>query len=248
MNVGMSVSAQNTARVAKKVEVEAQASAFVNIDVQAKIHAIASASVSCLAEIQAQLLAAGEIKIEDESELEEDLPEQEDEGEFDSSDEDEAWNEEPDGEREMVYDSSSDVFRRDRFEIRVVKDGGAWRCEVPQSGWEGVRGVTGYGRTVVSAVSTRMQVYLLLAIWLEDHHQGFLQNGPYGLERSLCSQKKLLDENSQLREVLGWTFDRKTKKWRKKKDGGKSSLSRYLENVDLVWPEGALPLKECFGV
>jgi hypothetical protein len=247
MNVGMSVSAQNTARVARKVEIKIQVSEFVNVDVQTRVNAIASASVSCLAEIQSQLLAAGEIKIEDEPELEEDLPEEEDEGEFDSSDEDEVWNEEPDGEREIVSDPSSGIFRRDNFEIRVVKDGDAWRCEVPQSGWEGVVGVKPFGKKAVYAVSTRMQVYLLLAIWLEDHHQDFLQNGPFGFERPLCSQKKLLDENRQLREILGRMFNRKTKDWCKKKDCGKSSLSRYLENVDLVWPEGALPLKECFG-
>lgn len=237
MSVGVSASA--------RVEEKAQAS--VSVDVQTKVHAIASASVSCLAETRAQLLAAGEIKIEDEPELEEDLPEEADEGEFDSSDEDEAWDEEPDGEREIVSDPSFGIFRRDIFEIKVVKDGGAWRCEVPQSGWEGVVGVKPFGKKAVYAVSTRMQVYLLLAIWLKDHHQGFLQNGPFGLERPLCSQKKLLDENLQLKEVVGMKFDRKTKKLCKKEDDGKSSLSRYLNNVDLVWPEGALPLRKCFG-
>ena len=234
MNVGMSVSAQNTARVAKKVEVKAQASASVNVDVQTKVHAIASASVSCLAEIQAQLLAAGEIEIEDEPELEEDLPEQEDEGEFESSDEDEAWNEESDVEREIVSDPSSGIFRRDNFEIKVVKDGDAWRCEVPQSGWEGVKEIKPFGKKAVYAVSTRMQVYQLLAIWLEDHHQDFLQNGPFDRKEVLCSQRELL--RGPLKDVLD-----------KSEKNAAASLSRYLENVDLVWPGVALPLRECFG-
>ena len=233
MSVGVSVSAWHSARAEKKVETKAQLSAVVDIEVQTKVNAIASASVSCLAEIQAQLLAAGEIKIEDEPELEEDLPEEEDEGEFDSSDEDEAWNEEPDGEGEIISDPSSGIFRRDRFEIKVVQDGGAWRCEIPQSGWEDVRGVTGYGKKAVYTVSTRMLVYRLLAVWLADLHQVFLQAGPFGKSGPLCSQRELL--RGPLKGVLV-----------ENEQNAATSLSRYLENVDLAWPEGALPLKACF--
>ena len=232
MIFGMSVSAQKTARIEEKAEAKAQAS--VAVDVQTKVYAIASASVSCLAEIRTQLLAAGEIKIEDEPELEEDLPEEEDEGVFDSSDEDEVWDEEPDGEREIVADPSSGIFRKDRFEIKVVKDGGKCRCEIPQSGWEGVVGVKSFGKKAVDAVSNRMQVYLLLALWLEDHHQEFLQAGPFCRKEALCSQRELL--RGPLKGVLG-----------KSEKNAATSLSRYLENVDLVWPEGALPLKTCFS-
>ncbi|MBR4614714.1 MAG: hypothetical protein IKO55_03825 [Kiritimatiellae bacterium] len=234
MSGGMLVSAKKKVQVERKVEVKAQLSASVNVDLQTKVHAIASASVSCLAEIRSQLLAAGEIKIEDEPEIEEDLPEEEDEGEFDSSDEDEALDEEPDRVRETVSDPSSGIFRKDRFEIKVVRNGGVCRCEAPQSGWEGVVEIKFFGKKAVDAVSNRMQVYLLLAIWLEDHHQDFLRAGPFGAKKALCSQRELL--RRPLKGVLG-----------EDEENAATSLSRYLENADLVWPEGALPLKACFG-
>ena len=234
MSVDISVSAQNAVRAEEKVEAKAQASAAVNVDVKMKVSAIASASVSCLAEIRAQLLAAGEIEIEDEPELEEDLSEEEDEGEFDSSDEDVVWDDEPDEEREFVLDSSSGIFRRDRFEIKVVKSGDEWRCEVPQSGWEGVVGVKPFGKKAVDTMSTRMQVYLLLAIWLEERHQCFLQAGPFGRKEALCSQRELL--RGPLKGVLG-----------KIEKNAATSLSGYLKNVDIAWPEGTLPLRKCFG-
>ena len=233
---GVSVSARNAVKVRKEVGVNAQAALVVDVNFQTKIHAFACASVSCLAEARAQLLASRDIEIEDGPELEEDLPGEEDEGEFDSSDEDVAKSEDPDDDRGSVCDPSSGIFRRDRFEIKVVKDGDECRCEVPQSGWEGVRGVTEDGERAVSAVSTRMQVYLLIAIWMEEKHQDFLKKGPFGLQLPLCSQRDLLANCSSLKTLIG-----------KMKDGGAASLSRYLKNVDLVWPEGVLPLNKCFG-
>lgn len=234
---GVSVSARNAVKARKEVGVNAQAALGVDVNFQTKIHAFACASVSCLAEARAQLLASGDIEIEDEPELEEDLPMEEDEGEFDPSDKDVSVGEELGEEQEIVSDPASCIFRRDRFEIKVVNDDKEWRCEIPQIGWEGVRGVTQYGQRAVRAVSTRMQVYILIAMWMEEKHQDFLKKGPFGFERSLCSQKKLLDDEcASLKTLIGKT-----------KDGGAASLSRYLKNVDLVWPEGALPLGKCFG-
>ena len=220
--------------------------AEVPVDVKATVQAIASVPVSCLAEVRAQLLASGAIKIEDEPDLEEGLPEEEDEGEFDSSDEDEERSAEPDDERETVDDPFNGIFRRDNFEIRVVKYGDEWRCDVPQSGWEGVVGCSPYGKTVVNVVSTRLQVYQFLAMWLEANHQNFLASGPFGPKEPLLrSQKELLNarledeqfKGLQLKDILN-----------RAKGGMESSLSRYLENVDLVWAEGALPLKECIRI
>ena len=228
-SVGMAASAQAKARA------EAGARVELPVEVKAVVQAVACASVSCLAEVRAQLLATGAIKVEDEPEQEEDLPEAEDEGEFDSSDEDEEQDVETDGGREMVSDPFAAVFRRDAFEIKVVRTAsGGWQCEVPQSGWEGVVGVSAYGKTVVNAVSNRMQVYLLLAMWLEECRQEFLKSGPFGWSGPIGTRRELLA--GPLTDMLG-----------KAEDGGASSLSRYLENVDLVWPDGALPLKKCFG-
>ena len=233
---GVSVSARNAVKVRKEVGVNAQAALVVDVNFQTKIHAFACASVSCLAEARAQLLASGDVEIEDEPKLEEDLPMEDDEGEFDSSDEDVSVGEELGEDREIVSNPTFGIFRRDRFEIKAVKDGDECRCEVPQSGWEGVRGVTEDGERAVSAVSTRMQVYLLIAIWMEEKHQDFLKKGPFGLQLPLCSQRDLLANCSSLKTLIGKT-----------KDGGAASLSRYLKNVDLAWPEGVLPLSKCFG-
>ena len=229
---GALISAMSTVKVEKTVAF----SAAVDVDVQTKVHAIASASVSCLVETRTQLLAAGEIKIEDEPELEEDLLEEEDEGEFDSSDEDALRSDEPYEAREIVSTPYSGIFRRDSFEIKVVERDGEWRCEIPQSGWEGMVGVRPFGEKAVSTVSTRMQVYLLVAMWIEEKRQDFLREGPFGVLLPLCSQKNLLEDCEPLRDLIGGN-----------KDGGASSLSRFLKNVDIVWPEGVLPLNKCFG-
>ena len=232
MIAGISFSAESAVKVEKKVAL----TATVDVDIQTKVHAIASASVSCLAETRAQLLATGEIKIEDEPDLEDDLLEEEEEGEFDSSDEDEFRNEDSHEEMKIVSNPYSGVFRRDSFEIKVVEVGGEWRCEIPQSGWEGIVGVKPFGEKAVYTVSTRMQVYLLVAMWIEETHQEFLRKGPFISTLPLCSQKRVLEECKPLWNLIGGT-----------KDGGVSSLSRYLKNVDIVWPEGVLPLNKCFG-
>jgi hypothetical protein len=49
----------------------------------------------------------------------------------------------------------------------------------------------------------------------------------------MCTQKALL--GGPLEKGLGGN-----------RNGGAPALSRYLKNVDLVWPEGALPLRKCF--
>lgn len=210
------------------------AAALLSGNVAVMAQAVACASVTCLAEVRDQLIAAGEIKIEDEPELE-DIEPDDDDADMDLGDEDE-WRDDED----IVEDgqpSSDDtpLFRKSAFEIRVIEtDDGMYQCDVPQSGWEGVVGVTGYGDEAVKQVSLRMQVYFHIAMWLVGNHQKFLQKGPCGFKKALCTQRNLLD--GPLKKVLGVD-----------KDGGASSLSRYLRNVDLVWPDGALPLRKCFG-
>ena len=111
---------------------------------------------------------------------------------------------------------------------------GKWICDVPQSGWEGVVEVTRYGKAVVDKVSVRMQVYFHIAEWLEKKHTDFLRKGPFGFAKALCTQQHLLD--GPLEKVL--VGDGKVTA---------PALSRYLRNVDLVWPTGAIPLRKCFG-
>ena len=222
-----------SAGVKNYVGASAKAQRSVDVALKTQTEAVARVSVSCLAELREQLLVAGDIKVEDEPELEDVELDEEDSPEMDMDDEDECV--ESEGEDEYGNPSADDmgVFRNDTFEIRVMSDGNRCRCDVPQSGWEGVVGVTLYGKTAVDTVSVRMQVYLQIAIWLEDNHQEFLRKGPFSLKSALCTQKELLSE--PLKRVLG-----------KNKDGGASALSRYLKNVDLVWPDGALPLRKCF--
>ena len=214
--------------------VQLHASHRITADVAMMAQAVACASVACLAEVRDQLLVAGEIKIEDEPDLE-DVESDDDDAEMDFGDEDESREDEDVVEDGQSSADDTPLFRKGAFEIRVTEAyGGICQCDVPQSGWEGVVGVTGYGKKVVKKVSVRMQVYFHIAEWLENEHQDFLRKGPAGFKDTLCSQKELLI--GPLEKVLGKT-----------KDGGASSLSRYLRNVDLVWPAGAIPLKKCFG-
>lgn len=240
----MNLSVGIGASVATAVKAEASVKAELSAKVMAQT--IASATVSCLAQIRDQLLAAGLIKIEDELEVDEDFPDEENDAEIDLSDEDEMPDWEYDGGCETVDDPFADLFGRDAFEIKVVKVGDKWHCEVTQSGWEGIVAASAFGMKVVKAVSTRMQVYLFIATWLEENHQRFLERGPFRQEEPLLrSQVELLGElrkDKLLNDCLG-----KTAKGGDVKDHGASSLSRYLENVDLVWPGGAIPLKKCFG-
>lgn len=222
-----------SAGVKNYVGASAKAQRSVDVALKTQTEAVARASVSCLAELREQLLVAGDIKVEDEPELEDVELDEEDSPEMEMDDEDEYVESEGEDEYGNPLADDMGVFRNDTFEIRVMSDGNRCRCDVPQSGWEGVVGVTLYGKTAVETVSVRMQVYLQIAIWLEDNHQEFLRKGPFSLKRALCTQKELLSE--PLKRVLG-----------KNKDGGASALSRYLKNVDLVWPEGALPLRKCF--
>ena len=220
--------------VTRRIEAGAQVQHSVDVALKTQTEAVARASVSCLAELREQLLVAGDIKVEDEPELEDVELDEEDSPEMEMDDEDEYVESEGEGEYGNPSADDMGVFRRDTFELRVLRDGNKCRCDVPQSGWEGVAGVTPYGKNVVKTVSVRMQVYLEIAIWLENKHNEFLRKGPFCLKSALCTQKELL-LSGPIKRVLG-----------KNKDGGASALSRYLKNVDLVWPEGALPLRKCF--
>ena len=217
-----------------QIHAGAHAAALLSGNVAAMAEAVACASAACLVEMRDQLIAAGEIKIEDEPELE-DIETDDDDADMDLGDEDEWRDDEDTVEDGQPSPDDTTLFRKSAFEIRVSEtDGGRYLCDVPQSGGEGVGGVTRYGEEAVKLVSVRMQVYFHIAMWLEENHQKFLQKGPRGFTRALCTQRNLLDE--PLKKVLGAY-----------KDGGASPLSRYLKNVDLVWPDGALPLRKCFG-
>ena len=215
-------------------KVQQQVAQQVSADVAVMAQAVACASAACLAEVRDQLLVAGEIKIEDEPDLE-DVESDDDDAEMDFGDEDESGEDEDVVEDGQPLADDAPLFRKGAFEIRVTEtDGGLWLCDVPQSGWEGVVGVTGYGKEAVKKVSVRMQVYFHIAEWLEKKHPDFLRKGPSGFKKALCTQKELL--NGPLGKVLGGN-----------RDTGASFLSRCLKNVDLVWPDGALPLRKCFG-
>ena len=231
MSVGGAVT--TTTGVRAGISAKAQASigvkAQVSIDVKVLAQAVACASVECLAEMRAQMIAAGAIRLEDEPELEDVEEIDEESAELDMGDEDEDRGDDDSSEGERFLDGDVGLFREGVFEIKVLEFGnGKFRCDVPQSGWEGVVGVTRYGIKVVDTISTRMQVYLRIAMWLEQEHQEFLKNGPSWLRKLLCSQTDLL-------------------KGPLTKDIGASALSRYLSNVDLVWHEGAIPLRKCFS-
>ena len=211
----------------------AHAAVRLSVNVAAMAQAVACASVACWTAVRDQLIAAGEIKIEDEPELEDESGD--DDAEVDAGDEDEWRDDEDTVEDGQPSPDDAPLFRTGAFEIQVVvSDDGKWICDVPQSGWEGVVGVTRYGKAVVDKVSVRMQVYFHIGEWLEKEHQDLLRKGPFGFEKALCTQKELLD--GPLGKVLGGN-----------NDTGASFLSRCLNNVDLVWPAGAIPLKKCFG-
>lgn len=231
-----------TTGVRAGISAKAQASigvkAQVSIDVTVLAQAVACASVECLAEMRAQMIAAGEIRLEDEPELEDVEEIDEESAELDMGDEDEDRGGDDSSDGEWFLYGDVGLFREGVFEIKVLEpDGGKSRCDVPQSGWEGVVGVSWYGKKVADTISTRMQVYLRIAMWLEKEHQEFLKKGPSWLKKPLCSQKDLL--KGPLKSVFQGE--------KKSKGIGASALSRYLSNVDLVWREGAIPLRKCFS-
>ena len=210
------------------VHAGAHAAAQLSGDVAEMVEAVACASAACLAEVRDQLLVEGDIKVEDEPELE-DVESDDDGPEEDLGDGDDDWETEDVAEDGQPSPDDTPLFRKDAFEIQVVESNdGRCLCDVPQSGWEGVVGETRYGKEAVEKVSVRMQVYFHIAEWLEENHQRFLREGPSGFGCALCTQQHLLD--GPLRDVVDKTF-----------------LSRCLTNVDLVWPSGALPLRKCFG-
>ena len=216
------------------LKVQRQASHRISADVAVMAQTVACASAACLAEVRDQLLAAGEIRVEGEPEPE-DLEPGDDDAEMEVGDEDDERDAEGVVEDGECSPDDTPLFRKDVFEVQVVRAGdGNCRCEIPQCGWEGVVGVTGYGKMAVETVSARMRAYLRIAKWLEAGHQDFLRAGPSGFKGAFCSQRDLLD--GPLKGVLGGS-----------KDGGASLLSRCLRDVDLVWPEGAIQLRKCFG-
>ena len=78
-----------SAGVKNYVGASAKAQRSVDIALKAQTEAVARASVSCLAELREQLLVAGDIKVEDEPELEDVELDEEDSPEMEMDDEDE---------------------------------------------------------------------------------------------------------------------------------------------------------------
>ena len=195
--------------------------------------AVAFASVSNLVVILNQMIVAGEVRIEDEPELEDiqDLDEECSELEYGDEDADDGAEDLHEG-----YPAKS-PFREDVFEIRVRKVDGEWLCDIPQSGWEGAVGVGRYGTKAFTTVSSRMQAYFCIAQMLERDCQELLSKGPRAVKGPICSQRELIEKGC----FSG------IKSFSKSKDGGASSLSRYLRSVDLAWDCGSLPLRKLFA-
>ncbi len=202
-------------------------------DVAVLSEAVAFASVSNLVAILNQMLVAGEVRIEDEPELEDiqDLDEECSELEYCDEDSDD------DAEDTREENPSKSPFREDVFEIRVRKADGAWLCDIPQSGWEGAVGVGQYGKKAVNTVSSRMQAYFCIAKMLVRDCQELLSKGPRAVKGPIWSQRELIAKGC----FSG------IKNFSKSNDGGASSLSRYLRSVDLVWGCGSLPLRKLFA-
>lgn len=204
-------------------------------DVAVLAESVVSASVSDLVLILEQLRVAGEVEIEDEPEYEDVPGDDEETSELDYGDEDGPAE---DQDYEEMADPECDPYRDDNLKIRVRHAAWGWRCEVPQSGWEGVRGKSHRGKKAVNDVSARMQIYQCIADWLERNHQDFLEHGPWGFEGPIFKKQVELIDSGCFRDV---------KAFGESKDGGVSLLSRSLNAVDLVWDDGALPLRRLFG-
>ena len=195
--------------------------------------AVACASASDLVSILDQMLSAGEVRVDDEPALEDVQDSDEDCSELEYGDDD-VDNAVEDSVEEFRENAP---FRNDVVEIRVRKIDGKWLCDIPQSGWEGVIGIRKYGKKAVTTVSSRMHVYYCIAQLLENKHQDILMKGPHSIKEPICSQRELL--SSECFSGLGG--------FARSKDGGASSLRRYLRSVDLVWKYGSIPLRRLFA-
>ncbi len=216
--------------VGTHVEVGVGLKCGLTADLAVLAEMVASASAVKLDLILGQMLVAGEIRIEDEPMLEENLgQDDEDALELEYGDEDV-----PDDTEDAVVDAdgTESPFRDDVFGISVKKGpDGRWWCDVPLSGWEGVEGVGKYGKKAVGTVSARMQAYSRIAQFLEKDHQDLLANGPFSVRKPICKQSELLSSGC-FKGMGGF---------------GASSLSRCLHSVDLVWACGSLPLRRLFA-
>lgn len=215
------------------VEPEVVVKYGLTADMAVLSEAVAYASASSLIDILNQMLAVGEVRIEDGPELEDAQSLDDECSELEYGDEDdESAVEDP-----LEEGLEGSPFRNNVIEIHVRKIDGEWLCDIPQSGWEGVSGIRKYGKKAVSTVSSRMQAYYCIAQMLERDHQEMLMKGPHSIKGPICSQAELLSSGC---------FNG-IKSFAESKDGGASSLSRYLRSVDLVWKYGSIPLRRLFA-
>lgn len=215
-------------QVGHKTKVGVNQKVTLPADVAVLEEAVVCASVSNLVLILEQMLGTGEVEIEDEPELEDVDGADEEVSELDYGDDDRLAE---DQDREDWLSSEESPFRDDRICIRVRLLGKEWRCDVPQSGWEGVRGRKRLGKVAVRNISARMQIYNSITRMLEEEHGDWLALGPSGV-RKRFSQADLIRKGC---------FDGV---------GGSDKatlLSRCLKSADLVWDDyGALPLRAVF--
>ena len=101
--------------VTRRIEAGAQVQHSVDVALKTQTEAVARASVSCLAELREQLLVAGDIKVEDEPELEDVELDEEDSPEMEMDDEDEYVESEGEGEYGNPSADDMGVFRRDTY-------------------------------------------------------------------------------------------------------------------------------------
>lgn len=187
---------------------------------------VQSVSATTLSELLAFLEKRGDVRFEDcpafdgsglDPELKEDDLAELDPGDPDARDFDESDDE------WLIEDAV-------KFRILVRKQSGCWRCDVDQSGWEGVIGETPFGKRVVHAVTKRTEAYCAVAAWLEKDFAGQLAKGPFAFSRFLAQ--------GCLPSQAEFCAPRKIRQ---------SAFSRYLKNAVLSWREGSIPLRALFS-
>lgn len=130
-------------------------------------------------------------------------------------------------EEEGLFDPGGD------YAIRVVEDaGGRVRCRPPTVEWVAARGLTPTGKTALWRISGRSRTLAAVAAWLEREAGDLLLLGP----DVFAEQWTPVHPVDCLRAILGDSA--------KAKDGTeRSSFSRRIRNVRLVWRNGWVPLR-----
>lgn len=130
-------------------------------------------------------------------------------------------------EEEGLFDSGGD------YAIRVVEDAdGRARCKPPAIVWVAARGVTQTGKTALWRISGRSRTLAAVAAWLEREAGDLLLLGPDVFAEQWTPVRPV----DCLRAILGDSAKAKDSTER-------SSFSRRIRNVRLVWRNGWVPLR-----